>query len=112
MADTVNLSHITADIASIGSKAKTVNEKNGELRAFIKSKIEARGYNSVALGMLRRIASMSDEKFADFWRTFENGLVQVVADRQGQMPPEMDFDQGDAPEENVVPFGEEPVAAE
>jgi hypothetical protein len=100
MADTVDLSHITADIASIGAKAKTVNEKNGELRQLIKSKAEARGYNTVALGMLRRVAAMSDEKFADFWRTFEGGLGQVVAERQGQLPGELELGG------EVVPFGE------
>jgi len=107
MTEEVDLSHLTADIASIATKAKTVNEKNGELRQLIKSKIDKRGYNSVALGMLRRIANMSDDKFADFRRTFVPGLDQVIADREGQLPPEMDFDSepGEPAEENeVVPF--------
>jgi hypothetical protein len=96
-----DLAHITVDIASIQRVNEQVADQASALRDLIKSKAEARGYNTVALGMLRRVAAMSDEKFADFWRTFEGGLQQVVAERQGQLSGELDLDQGE-----VVPFGE------
>ena len=95
MSEDLDLSHLNGDIQEIATKAKAVGEKNGELRSLIKNKLDGRGYEKKALGYLRGIAALSDDKFADFYRTFEPGLREVVGNREGQ--PEMDFNEAPEP---------------
>ncbi|QDP64873.1 MAG: hypothetical protein Unbinned5081contig1001_30 [Prokaryotic dsDNA virus sp.] len=84
MTEQVDTSHINADIDEIATKAKSVSEKNGELRNMIKQKIDGRGYNAKALATLRSIQALSDEKLADFRLTFEAGYKEVIGRREGQ----------------------------
>ena len=98
--ESVDTANLNADIAEMAEKAKAVTEKNGVLRELIKNKLDTRGYEKTALGMLRRIARLSDDKLADFRRTFDKGYQEVVGAREGQ--PEMDLDG----EDTVVPFDE------
>lgn len=74
----VDIAYLNSDIAELANDAKAVAEKAGELRAAIKQKIEDRGYNKKALGMLRSIAALSDDKLADFRRTFDAGLPEIT----------------------------------
>ena len=84
MSEQLDVSHLNADIDEIKTKAKAVSEKNGELRNLIKKKIDGRGYQPKALGMLRSIDALSDEQLADFRLTFEAGYKEIIGRRDGQ----------------------------
>ena len=106
--ENVDTAHLNADIAEMATKAQAVTEKNGDLRNLIQQKLETRGYEKTALGMLRRISKLSDDKLADFRRTFDGGYQEVVGAREGQ--PELSLgDEASTTEldaDTVVPFDE------
>lgn len=93
--DGPKIDHLMDDIDELANLATTVSEHNGTLRARLKQKIEDRGYNAKALGYLRAIAKMSDEKRQDFLRTFQPGLKELLGHLEGQSTTDM-FDAGEA----------------
>lgn len=68
---TITLEQLLADISNAGDTAQSVSEANGAHRANIKGILEERGYHKKAFADFRAMHAMSDEKFADYWRTFK-----------------------------------------
>jgi hypothetical protein len=68
---TITLEQLLADITNAEDTAQSVSEANGEHRANIKGILEERGYHKKAFADFRAMHAMSDEKFADYWRTFK-----------------------------------------
>ena len=99
---TVTLDQLLADIASAEDTAQTVSEANGEHRSNIKGILDERGYHKKAFADFRAMHAMSDEKFADYWRTFKacvdayeaeaESRIQDLLDRKGEETDGMDAD--------------------
>lgn len=65
----ISLEQLLADIASAEDTAQTVAEANGDHRSNLKGILDERGYHKKAFADFRAMHAMSDEKFADYWRT-------------------------------------------
>lgn len=66
----ITLEQLLADIEVADDTAQHVAEANGDHRSNLKAILEERGYHKKAFADFRAMAAMSDEKFADYWRTF------------------------------------------
>ena len=98
----ITLEDLLADIASADDTALTIAEANGEHRANIKGILEERGYHKKAFADFRAMHAMSDEKFADYWRTFKACVdayeheaetrIQDLLDRKGEDTSGMEAD--------------------
>jgi hypothetical protein len=90
----ISLEQLLADINDASDTAQTIAEANGEHRANIKGILEERGYHKKAFADFRAMHAMSDEKFADYWRTFKacvdaydveaESRIQDLLDRKGE----------------------------
>ena len=93
---------LLADIASAGDTRQTVAEANGEHRSNVKRILDERGYHKKAFADFRAMHAMSDEKFADYWRTFKacvdayeaeaESRIQNLLDRKASEDDGMDGD--------------------
>jgi hypothetical protein len=98
----ISLEQLLADIASAEDTAQTVSEANGEHRSNIKGILDDRGYHKKAFADFRAMHAMSDEKFADYWRTFKacvdayeveaESRIQDLLDRKGEDTGGMEAD--------------------
>ena len=98
----ITLEQLLADIASASDTGQTVAEANGEHRSNIKSILDERGYHKKAFADFRAMHAMSDEKFADYWRTFKacvdayeaeaESRIQDLLDRKASENDGMDSD--------------------
>ena len=80
----ITTEELLADIQQANDTADTVSEATGKHRSNLKSILEERGYHKKAFADFRAMQSMSDSKFADYWRTFEACVKAYgpVADRR------------------------------
>lgn len=99
---TVTIDQLLADIEAADDTAQNVAEANGEHRSNIKAILEERGYHKKSFADFRAMAAMSDEKFADYWRTFSacyeayqetaETRIQDLLDRKGDDTDSMSSD--------------------
>ena len=98
----ITLDQLLSDIASAEDTAQTISEANGEHRSNIKGILNDRGYHKKAFADFRAMHAMSDEKFADYWRTFKacvdayeaeaESRIQDLLDRKGEETSGMEAD--------------------
>lgn len=81
----ITLEQLLADIASAEDTAQTVSEANGEHRSNIKGILDDRGYHKKAFADFRAMHAMSDEKFADYWRTFKACVDAYEAEAESRI---------------------------
>lgn len=96
------LEQLLSDIASAEDTAQAISEANGEHRSNIKGILDDRGYHKKAFADFRAMHAMSDEKFADYWRTFKacvdayeveaESRIQDLLDRKGEETSVMQAD--------------------
>lgn len=67
----ITLEQLLSDINAADNTQQAVSEATGEHRSNIKFILEERGYHKKAFADFRAMHAMSDEKFADYWRTFK-----------------------------------------
>jgi len=67
----ITLEELLSDITIAADTAQSIHEATGDHRLNIKSILEERGYHKKAFADFRAMHAMSDEKFADYWRTFK-----------------------------------------
>ena len=90
----ISLEQLLSDIASAEDTAQTISEATGVHRSNIKGILDDRGYHKKAFADFRAMHAMSDEKFADYWRTFKacvdaydleaESRIQDLLDRKGE----------------------------
>lgn len=98
----ISLEQLLSDIASAEDTAQAISEANGEHRSNIKGILDDRGYHKKAFADFRAMHAMSDEKFADYWRTFKacvdayeveaESRIQDLLDRKGEETSVMQAD--------------------
>lgn len=98
----ISLEQLLSDIASAEDTAQTISEANGEHRSNIKGILDDRGYHKKAFADFRAMHAMSDEKFADYWRTFKacvdayeveaESRIQDLLERSGEETSGMEAD--------------------
>lgn len=98
----ITIEQLLADIASADDTAQTVSEANGVHRSNVKGILDERGYHKKAFADFRAMHAMSDEKFADYWRTFKacvdayeaeaESRIQDLLDRKGEETDGMESD--------------------
>lgn len=98
----ISLEQLLSDIASAEDTAQAISEANGEHRSNIKGILDDRGYHKKAFADFRAMHAMSDEKFADYWRTFKacvdayeveaESRIQDLLDRKGEQTSVMQAD--------------------
>jgi hypothetical protein len=98
----ITLEQLLADITNAEDTAQTVSEANGAHRSNIKAILDDRGYHKKAFADFRAMHAMSDEKFADYWRTFKacvdaygdeaESRIQDLLDRKGDETSSMAAD--------------------
>jgi hypothetical protein len=86
----ITLEQLLADIASAEDTAQTVSEANGEHRSNIKGILDDRGYHKKAFADFRAMHAMSDEKFADYWRTFKACVDAYEAEAESRIQDLLD----------------------
>ena len=90
----ISLEQLLSDIANAEDTAQTISEATGVHRSNIKGILDDRGYHKKAFAVFRAMHAMSDEKFADYWRTFKacvdaydleaESRIQDLLDRKGE----------------------------
>ena len=100
----ITLEDLLRDIASADDTAQTISEANGEHRSNIKGILDERGYHKKAFADFRAMHAMSDEKFADYWRTMSpcyeaykieaESRISDLLDRKGSESSGMEADMG------------------
>ena len=98
----ISLEQLLSDIASAEDTAQTISEATGVHRSNIKGILDERGYHKKAFADFRAMHAMSDEKFADYWRTFKacvdayeaeaESRIQDLLDRKGEETSGMEAD--------------------
>jgi hypothetical protein len=98
----ITLEELIADIASAEDTAQSISEANGVHRSNVKGILDERGYHKKAFADFRAMHAMSDEKFADYWRTFKacvdayepeaESRIQDLLDRRGDETGGMEAD--------------------
>ena len=86
----ITLEQLLADIASAEDTAHNVSEANGEHRSNIKGILDDRGYHKKAFADFRAMHAMSDEKFADYWRTFKACVDAYEAEAESRIQDLLD----------------------
>jgi hypothetical protein len=98
----ITLEELLSDINIAADTAQSIHEATGDHRLNIKSILEERGYHKKAFADFRAMHAMSDEKFADYWRTFKacvdaydveaESRIQDLLDRKGEETSGMQAD--------------------
>jgi len=98
----ISLEQLLSDIANAEDTAQTISEATGVHRSNIKGILDDRGYHKKAFADFRAMHAMSDEKFADYWRTFKacvdayeveaESRIQDLLDRKGEETSGMQAD--------------------
>ena len=86
----ISLDQLLSDIARADDTAQRVAETNGEHRSTIKNIVDERGYHKKAFADFRAMHAMSDEKFADYWRTFKACVDQYEAHAESRIQDLLD----------------------
>lgn len=86
----ITLEQLLTDIASAEDTAQTISEANGAHRSNIKGILEERGYHKKAFADFRAMHAMSDEKFADYWRTFKACVGAYEAEAESRIQDLLD----------------------
>jgi len=100
----ITLEELLQDITTAEDTAQTISEANGEHRSNIKGILDERGYHKKAFADFRAMHAMSDEKFADYWRTMSacyeaykieaESRISDLLDRKGVETTGMEADMG------------------
>jgi hypothetical protein len=98
----ITLEELLSDINIAADTAQSIHEATGDHRLNIKSILEERGYHKKAFADFRAMHAMSDEKFADYWRTFKacvdaydveaESRIQDLLNRKGEGTSGMEAD--------------------
>lgn len=98
----ITLEELLSDINIAADTAQSIHEATGEHRSNIKGILDDRGYHKKAFADFRAMHAMSDEKFADYWRTFKacvdayeaeaESRIQDLLDRKGEETSGMEAD--------------------
>lgn len=90
---TVTTDELLADIEAAEDTAKHVSEASGDHRSNVKALLE-RGYEKATFAWFRKQHALSDEKFADRWRTLKacmdaydpvaEARIRDLVDRMGE----------------------------